>query len=40
MNQNFDTEKVFADPAAWLARFGIAAEVVETLAEQPLAEAA
>ncbi|HEX6947006.1 MAG TPA: hypothetical protein VF246_06620 [Acidimicrobiia bacterium] len=42
MNTNFDQTEVFADPVAWLARFGITAEVVAVrpIDGQPLSEAA
>ena len=28
MNEKFEPKEAFADPVAWLARFGIAAELV------------
>lgn len=38
MNEVFDPREAFADPVGWLARYGIAAELVIDL--EPVPEAA
>ena len=38
MNESFQSQEAFADPVAWLARFGITAELVSVT--EPLPEAA
>ncbi len=38
MNTSFDSKEAFDDPVGWLARFGIAAQIVDE--SHPLPEAA
>ncbi len=38
MSTNFDPREAFSDPVGWLAKFGIAAEIIEET--RPLPEAA